>query len=89
MRTIKRVGGALVAFAATGAMLHWILGEAAVRFEMWATETTSRADLANDFGLGLLEFFIVVPASFIGAVAAGWWVWRKLSVRERTSEQVA
>jgi hypothetical protein len=56
---------------------------------MWSTGATSRADLANDFGLGLLGLFVVLPGSFIGAVIAAWWVWRKLSVREPTNERVA
>jgi hypothetical protein len=89
MRTVKKAGGALVAFGIAAATLHWILGEVAVRFEMWSTGTTSRADLANDFGLGLLWLVIVVPGSFVGAVVASWWVWHKLSVREPTNERVA
>jgi len=48
---------------------------------MWSTGAASRGELADDFGLGLLGLFIVVPGSLIGAAMAGWWVWRKLSVR--------
>jgi hypothetical protein len=81
MRTTKKAVGALVTFVIATATLHWVLGESAVRFEMWSTGAASRSDLANDFGLGLLGLLIVVPSSLIGAAAAGWWVWRKLSVR--------
>jgi len=89
MRTIRQTTGTLAAFAIAVATLHWILGEATVHFEMWSTGATSRADLANDFGLGLLGLFIVLPGSLIGAGVAAWWVWRKLSLREPTNERVA
>ena len=81
MRTSKKAVGALVTFVIATTALHWVLGEATVRFEMWSTGAASRGELANDFGLGLLGLFIVVPGSLIGAAVAGWWVWRKLSVR--------
>ena len=81
MRTTKKAMGALVTFVIATPAFHWVLGESAVRFEMLSTGAASRGELANDFGLGLLGLFIVVPGSLIGAAVAGWGVWRKLSAR--------
>ncbi|KPX93561.1 hypothetical protein ALP86_04490 [Pseudomonas amygdali pv. mori] len=48
--------------------IYWLLGEAAVMFKMASMGAKSRAKLADDFGLGIIGLFIVVPATLIGAV---------------------
>ncbi|WP_234707694.1 hypothetical protein [Pseudomonas amygdali] len=45
-----------------------MLGEAAVMFKMASMGAKSRAKLADDFGLGIIGLFIVVPATLIGTV---------------------
>ena len=62
---------------------NYLLGEAAVYYEMWATDTTLRADLSEDYGLGMLGLFVVLPLSVIVAFVSGWLTWRKLT-RQRS-----
>jgi len=53
-----------------------------VMFEMANTGATSRAELADDFGLGILGIMVVLPATIIGAVITASVVWWKMSPRE-------
>lgn len=55
---------------------YWLLSDAVVMFEMVSTGVKSRADLADDFGLGLLALFVVMPGTIIGAFITGTVVWR-------------
>jgi hypothetical protein len=81
MRTLKRTAIVVMTFGVVLAVFNWALGEGVVHYEMWSTGTPLRADLANDFGLGVLFFLVVLPGSLIAASAAAWLVWRKLDTR--------
>ena len=79
MNLTARIIAVIAVFFITAIGLYWILGELAVYYEMWATGASSRMELVNDFGIGLIGLFVVVPASTLGALIAAIVVWRKLS----------
>ena len=56
--------------------LEWAFSELIVRYEMWATGATSRAQLTDDFGLGLLLVGVALPAAAIGSVVVSALAWR-------------
>ena len=62
-------------------VLFWILGEGAVLYEMTATGAANRAELEDDFGLGFIFLFLVLPGTLIGAVVVGlvtWFISRRM-----------
>lgn len=65
--------------------LQYLLGEITVYYEMWHTHAHSRAELGNDFGLGLLGVYIVIPASFIFSIVISALVWRLLTISNRNN----
>jgi hypothetical protein len=89
MQIARRIGIVTLVFFVGGATLYWILSEAVVYFETWSTNAASRAELADDFGLGLLGILVVVPGSIIGATLMGWIAWRKVSGPKHTDGWVA
>lgn len=76
MLILKRVVLSLVVFLLVAITLEWLLGELAVVYEMWASGTKDRTELANDFGLGMIGILIVLPLSFIGALLSAVYVWK-------------
>ncbi|MGZ8137571.1 MAG: hypothetical protein ACXWTQ_09610 [Methylococcaceae bacterium] len=68
-------------FFATLSGLYWAFGEAAVYYEMWATNTLTREALADDLGLGMVEILVVSPLSVLGAAVAVIIVWCKMPKR--------
>ncbi len=56
--------------------LGWAFSELAVHYEIWATGASSRAQLADDFGLGLLIVGVAWPAAALGSVVVGVLAWR-------------
>ena len=62
----------------------YVLGELAVYYEMWATDTKERVDLAEDYGLGLIGVMVVIPVSCVLAFAAGWIVWARMGHLSRS-----
>ena len=76
MQILKRIVLSLVVFVIVAIALEWLLGELAVVYEMWATGTKDRTELANDFGLGMIGILIVLPLAFIGALISVIFVWR-------------
>jgi hypothetical protein len=89
MQVARKIGIVTLVFFAGVAALYLILSEAVVYFEMWSTNALSRADLADDFGLGLLGVFIVVPGSIVGGMVVGWIAWRRVSAAKHTDVRVA
>ena len=77
MRSIGRAVLSLLAFLVAAPAFYWLLGEAAVHYEMWSTNTSVRADLEDDFGLGLLGAFVVLPMTALCSFAAAMLVWVK------------
>ena len=73
----KRISVTVIVFFATLVAANYIIGELAVLYEMWATGAKTRADLADDFGLGIIGMLIVFPSSVVIAVICSWFVWRK------------
>ncbi|WP_164490363.1 hypothetical protein [Pseudomonas syringae] len=49
---MKRAAITTLAFLIALPSIYWLLGEAVVMFEMASTGAKSRAELADDFGLG-------------------------------------
>ncbi|ALE01125.1 hypothetical protein [Pseudomonas syringae] len=80
---IKRAAIATLAFLIALPSLYWLLSEAAVMFEMASTGAKSRAELADDFGLGIIGLFVVVPATVIGAVTIASFICWKMRPRRR------
>jgi hypothetical protein len=79
---IKRAAITILAFLIALPSFNWLFGEAAVMFEMANTGATSRAELADDFGLGIIGIMVVLPATIIGAVITASFVWWKMRPRE-------
>ena len=65
---------------------NYLLGEAVVYYEMWSTGTTVRADLSEDYGLGMLGLLVVFPTSVVVALVSGWLTWRILTRRRSESD---
>ncbi|RML82371.1 hypothetical protein ALQ89_03220 [Pseudomonas amygdali pv. tabaci] len=80
---MKRVATTTLAFLIALPSIYWLLGEAAVRFEMVSTGAKSRAELADDFGIGIIGLFVVAPATVIGAVITASCFWWKMRPRRR------
>ena len=76
----------LAALVGSFKLLYYIFGEIAVYYEMWSTGTPNRTELSNDFGLGLLGIFVVLPASMIFSIVIGALVWRWLSTSNHEHE---
>lgn len=79
---IKRVAITTLVFLIALPSFEWLFSEAAVMFEIANTGATSRAELADDFGLGIIGIMVVLPATIIGAVITASVVWWKMSPRE-------
>ena len=58
---------------------NYLLGEVAVYYEMWTTGTTVRAELSEDYGLGMLGLLVIFPVSVFVALVSGWLTWRRLT----------
>ncbi|MCT9062302.1 hypothetical protein N6741_28240 [Klebsiella pneumoniae] len=56
-----------------------------VIYEMQAVGALSRAELGDDFGLGILLFFFVPPATLAGAIIVWLSTWHFLRRREAKS----
>jgi hypothetical protein len=82
---LKKISLSSVAFALAFLVAYYLLGESAVYYEMWATGAATRVELADDFGLGILDFFIVLPASALIAFVTAWLTWRKVTRSGRSS----
>ena len=61
---------------------HQFFGGVVVYYEMQSAGAATRAELANDFGLGLLWLFIVVPGSLVVGAISFWLVWRRTQNKE-------
>ena len=85
MQTARKIGIVLLAFLVGVTTLS----QAVVYFEMSSMRAASRAELADDLGLGLLGIFIVVPESAIGGAVLGWIASRRLSVPKNAEATIA
>jgi len=61
--------------SASAPAIYWLLSEAVVVYEVWATSTATRSELANDMGLGILLLIIVLPGTLIGGALCSWLAW--------------
>lgn len=76
-------GGKRVLIASLVAVLSlpvigWLLSELVVFYELFATGAGSRTELGDDFGFGLLLFFVVPPGTIVGAAVVWLTVWSGL-----------
>ncbi len=82
VRQIALVALSSVIFLLAFLLFNYVLSEVAVYYEMATTGAKVRAELGDDFGLGILLMFVVVPVSFVAAFCVGlgcWFVgWRQL-----------
>ncbi len=69
----------LLAGAASLPVFWWLFSELAMLYEMSLVPGSSRADLGDDFGLGLLLFFVVTPLSLLASALFGRLVFRRSS----------
>lgn len=85
MKQVSKQLLATLAITTFSAILIWNgLAEAVLYYEMYATGATSRAELADDFGLGLLTLMVVPPATFVLTVIiaiVAWQIIKKCSSR--------
>lgn len=81
MRKSTRALRAGIAGLVSVPLAYWLLCEAVVIFEMWSTSTSSRGELENDLGLGLLLFLVVLPGTLVCSVGVSFAVWRWLGKR--------
>jgi hypothetical protein len=77
MHIAKRVAITSLAVAASLPAIAWALSELVVYYEWFSTGATSRAELGEDFGLGVLLFLVVPPGTLIGVVFIGLAVWSR------------
>ena len=63
--------------------IAWLAGELAAQYEMWSTNMSTRAELADDLGFGILLFMVVTPAVIIGAAYVWWFVWSRTGRSKR------
>ena len=65
------------------AIVFWnALAEAVVLYEMWATGASTRAELADDMGLGILLLVVVPPGTIILSSIMALRIWRHLKKRQ-------
>lgn len=62
-------------------IFYYGLCEAVVYYEMFSTGTSSRAQLGENLGLGVLLFLVVLPGTLTGAI--GIWVVTWFQLRKR------
>lgn len=84
---MKRLVISIVVLFMTTAIAYQLLGETAVYYEMHSTGATSRADLADDFGLGLLGILFVVPGSVLIGIAGSWFTWKSFKTTKSADEK--
>lgn len=78
---MKRIAFSIITFVLATIIAYQLLDEAAVYYEMHSTGANSRAELADDFGLGVLGMLIVVPGSGIIGIICSWVIWRKFKIK--------
>ena len=81
MRILKRALFSTIAAIISIPIIYYGLCEAVVYYEMFSTGTSSRAQLGEDLGLGILLFLVVPPGTLIGAI--GIWVMTWFQLRKR------
>ena len=67
-----------LAFVVSQVAFYWLFSEMVVFYEMWVTGATLRAELADDFGLGILGLLVALPGSVLGALVVAWVVWNRV-----------
>ena len=75
VQKMKRVVFSVGVLVIATILAYQLLGEIAVYYEMHSTGATSRAELADDFGLGLLGLFFVMPGSALIGFICSWFTW--------------
>lgn len=53
----------------------WLAAELAAFNEMFSTGMSSRAELGDDLGFGILLFMVVPPFTLAGVASVWWLVW--------------
>jgi hypothetical protein len=53
----------------------WLAAELAALYEMFSTGMSSRAELGDDLGFGILLFMVVPPFTLAGVAFVWWLVW--------------
>jgi len=76
---MKSIACSVIAFVLGTVIAEQLLGEVAVYYEMWSIGASGRAELADDFGLGLLWLLFVLPGSVIVGAIGSWVTWIVLS----------
>jgi len=82
LRNINRAVVSIIAAFISTPITWWLLSEGVVLYEMHATGTISRTELADDFGLGILLIFIVPASTLLFAIIVAVVVWRQLGKRK-------
>ena len=78
MSKLRRLLIACLVGIASLPLLHWVLAEAALLFQMWYTGAMARSELEDDFGFGMLGLFVVTPAAFVGSIVVAVVIWFRL-----------
>ncbi|WP_419570674.1 hypothetical protein [Rheinheimera sp.] len=77
IKLLLRLGLSLLVLIGSFMLYDYLLTEAAVLYQLWATGTSQRAELADDLGFGLLGFLVVLPLSALLALVTSLLVWLK------------
>ena len=75
MRPANRALLATLAAVLCAPTIAWLVSEGVVCYEMAATVASSRAELGEDLGFGILLFMIVPPVTLAGVIAVWFVVW--------------
>jgi hypothetical protein len=84
---MKKITLSFAVLVIATAIAYQLLSEAAVYYEMHSTGATSRAELADDFGLGLLGLFFVVPGSILIGIVSSWFTWMSFKTKKGSKSE--
>lgn len=86
MHSDKRALIATLAAVVCAPAIFWLAAEGVVCYEMFATGASSRAELGDDLGLGILLFMVVPPTTLVGIVVVWLVVWFWLRSRGNSKQ---
>jgi hypothetical protein len=62
----------------------WLASELAAYYEIYSTGMSSRAELGNDLGFGILLLMVVPPLTLVCAAFVWWLVWSRTGRRKNS-----
>lgn len=79
MRFVRTAVATAISLVLATILLRWVFAELLARYEMWSTGALSRAELSEDYGMGMMGLLVVEPAAIAGGLAVAAITWFLLS----------